>query len=339
MEVEAPCGVPFCCLKIDRCFKTDLWGSLSTGVDKLPQRSLLDRALHHHIIIREQELKVFSFRIYIKRDPAADRVMRPEHNFLKAIFIQGRLKDLIALFVMPKEWDQFAVFHTDAVGIQANVVPELVVFGKKFIDQSKLSFIGASIGDADLKGNLLKALLKAALIGHALHIIYHLIRLYFFAIEDDNVGQSIQTGMQFATCGIVFKNALDADGKVVTHVVKYYDSVIKGKDGQDRQIKNMTACKERFANYDREKNTPFVTIKTDRGNDYVLNRQTENGEKSFFYCDHINATLPDVELVNYVANKNRNNTQQAQATQEQPTQSSGFEQDNTPDYDEMDEFN
>lgn len=131
----------------------------------------------------------------------------------------------------------------------------------------------------------------------------------------------------------------DADGKVVTHVVKYYDSVIKGKDGQDRQIKNMTACKERFANYDREKNTPFVTIKTDRGNDYVLNRQTENGEKSFFYCDHINATLPDVELVNYVANKNRNNTQQAQATQEQPTQSSGFEQDNTPDYDEMDEFN
>jgi len=131
----------------------------------------------------------------------------------------------------------------------------------------------------------------------------------------------------------------DADGKVVTHVVKYYDSVIKGKDGQDRQIKNMTACKERFAGYDREKNTPFVTIKTDRGNDYVLNRQTENGEKSFFYCDHINATLPDVELVNYVANKNRNNTQQAQATQEQPTQSSGFEQDNTPDYDEMDEFN
>ena len=131
----------------------------------------------------------------------------------------------------------------------------------------------------------------------------------------------------------------DADGKVVTHVVKYYDSVIKGKDGQDRQIKNMTACKERFANYDREKNTPFVTIKTDRGNDYVLNRQTENGEKSFFYCDHINATLPDVELVNYVANKNRNNTQQAQATQEQPTQSSGFEQDSTPDYDEMDEFN
>lgn len=131
----------------------------------------------------------------------------------------------------------------------------------------------------------------------------------------------------------------DADGKVVTHVVKYYDSVIKGKDGQDRQIKNMTACKERFANYDREKNTPFVTIKTDRGNDYVLNRQTENGEKSFFYCDHINATLPDVELVNYVANKNRNNTQQAQATQEQATQSSGFEQDNTPDYDEMDEFN
>lgn len=131
----------------------------------------------------------------------------------------------------------------------------------------------------------------------------------------------------------------DADGKVVTHVVKYYDSVIKGKDGQDRQIKNMTACKERFANYDREKNTPFVTIKTDRGNDYVLNRQTENGEKSFFYCDHINATLPDVELVNYVANRNRNNTQQAQATQEQPTQSSGFEQDNTPDYDEMDEFN
>ena len=62
----------------------------------------------------------------------------------------------------------------------------------------------------------------------------------------------------------------DADGKVVTHVVKYYDSVIKGKDGQDRQIKNMTACKERFANYDREKNTPFVTIKTDRGNDYVI---------------------------------------------------------------------
>ena len=113
--------------------------------------------------------------------------MRPEHNFLKAIFIQGRLKDLIAFFVMPKEGDQFAVFHTDAVSIQANVVPELVVFGKKFIDQSKLSFIGASIGDADLKGNLLKALLKAALIGHALHIIYHLIRLYFFAIEDDIV--------------------------------------------------------------------------------------------------------------------------------------------------------
>ena len=33
MEVEAPCGVP-------QLFKTDLWGSLSTGVDKLPQRSL-----------------------------------------------------------------------------------------------------------------------------------------------------------------------------------------------------------------------------------------------------------------------------------------------------------
>lgn len=171
------------------------------------------RVFHHHIIIREQEFKVFSFRIYIKRDPADERVVRPEYNFLKAIFIQGRLKDLIAFFVMPKERDQFAVFHTDAVGIQANVVPELVVFGKKFIDQSKLSFIGASIGDADLKGNLLKVLLKAALIGHALHIIDHLIRLYFFAIEDDIIGQSIQTGVQFATFSTVFANAFDANAK------------------------------------------------------------------------------------------------------------------------------
>ena len=65
------------------------------------------RVFHHHIIIREQELKIFGFRIYIKRDPADERVVRPEHNFLKAIFIQGRLKDLIAFFVMPKEGDQF----------------------------------------------------------------------------------------------------------------------------------------------------------------------------------------------------------------------------------------
>ena len=46
-----------------------------------------------------------------------------------------------------------------------------------------------------------------------LRIIDHLIGLYFFAIEDDIVGQSIQTGAQFAAFSIVFMNAFDADGK------------------------------------------------------------------------------------------------------------------------------
>ena len=77
--------------------------------------------------------------------------MRPEHDFLEAIFIQGRFQDLIVFFVMLKEWDQFAVFHTDAVGIQANVVPELIVFGKKLIDQRKLSFLGLPLVMLTLK--------------------------------------------------------------------------------------------------------------------------------------------------------------------------------------------
>jgi hypothetical protein len=129
------------------------------------------------------------------------------------MFIQGRLKDQIAFFVMFKERDHLAALHLYAVGIQADVVPETVVFGKKFIDKSKLYLLGASIGDADLKGNLLKALFKAALIGHMFQIIDHLIRLYFLAIEDDIMGQPIQNGVQFATFSIDFTNFSDAADK------------------------------------------------------------------------------------------------------------------------------
>ena len=72
--------------------------------------------------------------------------MWPKHNILKAICIQERLKDLIAFFVMFKERDQFAVLHADIVGIQADVVPERVVFVNLFISKSKLYCFAVSLG-------------------------------------------------------------------------------------------------------------------------------------------------------------------------------------------------
>ena len=77
--------------------------------------------------------------------------MRLQHNILEAIFIQGRLEDLIAFFVMFKERDQFAALHLDIVGIQADVVPETVVFGKNSSTSLNSTFLALPLVMLTLK--------------------------------------------------------------------------------------------------------------------------------------------------------------------------------------------
>ena len=58
---------------------------------------------------------------------------------------------------MMKERGKFAVLHSDTVGIQTDVVPERIGLREKLIVQGKIDRLAASVCNADLTCNLLKA--------------------------------------------------------------------------------------------------------------------------------------------------------------------------------------
>ena len=69
-------------------------------------------------------------------------------------------------FVMIKKREQPGVLHLDTVGIQTDVIPELIGCLEKFIVQGKHQFMTAFIFYADLKCDLLKTFLLTAFIFH-----------------------------------------------------------------------------------------------------------------------------------------------------------------------------
>ena len=151
--------------------------------------------------------------------------MRPERDAPEPRCIKGRLKDLVAFLVMFKEGDQFAVLHHHAVGIQADVVTELIVFCEKFVVKPELCSAVAAVCDPDPEGYLLKSLSEAALIVNVVNIADHLIGLHFLAVKDDAVGKPVDTGVQLAALGKILSYLFYASGKA--------ESVSQGKDRED----------------------------------------------------------------------------------------------------------
>ena len=121
------------------------------------------------------------------------------------------------------------------------------------------------------------------------------------------------------------------DGKYVSHIVKYYDT----KNAQHQ----IEACKKAFADYDKTKNSAFVTIVTTPGEEKVKTRQVDGGkEEKYFRCEHLGNTIPDVIIVNSVRDRDKSNQTKEAAEPEQS--SDGFNNPAAPldDYDEMENF-
>ena len=161
------------------------------------------------------QFKVCSFRCYIKGDPADDRLLRTQHDLLEAFRVQSRFKDSVVFFVMFKERFQFAILHPDPISIQTYMIPEFIVFPEKLVNKFEFYLVTDSVGDADLKGDLLKAFLKTALIVYLFDIIDHFIRLNIFTVENDVVGKSVYAIVQFAAFSIVSIDIFYAFDKAV----------------------------------------------------------------------------------------------------------------------------
>ena len=112
----------------------------------------------------------------------------------------------------------------------------------------------------------------------------------------------------------------EATGQYVSHIVKYYNT--------KNAPKNIEACKKAFENYDKEKNSAFVTMIVGAGREYTRQRTTDGGETSYVCSEHLGNNVPDVSIVDFVMNRSRSqqNTQPAQQAAPSAAQGSGMEQ-------------
>lgn len=96
----------------------------------------------------------------------------------------------------------------------------------------------------------------------------------------------------------------EATGDYVSHIVKFYNS--------KNAAHQIDACKRIFADFDKEKNTAFVTLIVGPGRDYTRTRTTDKGEFTYKCSEHLGNNLPVAIIRERSKEQTKTNAQEAE---------------------------